>query len=175
MNLLLRLAWILLTHRRRSPIGIWDEAVTPMRVAPTDLDPLLHMNNGKYLSLMDLGRVDLMLRAGLWPRLNKLGWYPVVAAQTITYRRSLNPLQGFDLVTRVIGFDDRAVYVEQTFRRDGRIHANAIVKARFLKKSGGSVSIEELLSLTGPAPADLTLPDWVEEWSTRTRIRESAQ
>ena len=33
-----------------------------MRVLPNDLDLLWHMNNGRYLSLMDQGRVDLMVR-----------------------------------------------------------------------------------------------------------------
>ena len=62
MNLLVRLVWLLLSHRRRGPISIWDQAVTPMRVLPNDLDLLWHMNNGRYLSLMDQGRVDLMVR-----------------------------------------------------------------------------------------------------------------
>ena len=84
MNLLVRLVWLLLSHRLRGPISIWDQAVTPMRVLPNDLDLLWHMNNGRYLSLMDQGRVDLMVRAGLWAELNMRGWFPVVVAQTIT-------------------------------------------------------------------------------------------
>ena len=31
-----------------------------MRVWPNDLDTNAHMNNGRYLTLMDLGRFDLM-------------------------------------------------------------------------------------------------------------------
>ena len=91
----------------------------------------------------------------------------MVVAQTITYRRSLNPLQRFDLVTRVLGFDAKAVYVEQTFRAGGRIHAHAVVRARFLKRSGGSVTVEELQQLTGRVPEGVRLPDWVWDWSQR--------
>ena len=54
--LLLRLRWL-----RARRISIWDTARTPFRVVPTDLDLLRHMNNGKYLTLMDLGRMDLMV------------------------------------------------------------------------------------------------------------------
>jgi len=39
------------------------------RVLPTDLDVLGHMNNGVYLSIMDLGRMDLLQRSGVWSRL----------------------------------------------------------------------------------------------------------
>jgi acyl-CoA thioesterase FadM len=81
--------------------------VTPFRVWPSDLDTLLHMNNGKYLSIMDLGRMDLMLRSGTWPRLKAAGWYPVLAGQTIAYYRSLNPWKTFEVHTRILGFDDR--------------------------------------------------------------------
>ena len=82
--LLLRLRWL-----RARRLSIWDTARTPFRVVPTDLDLLLHMNNGKYLTLMDLGRMDLMVRSGMWAKLSARGWFPVVAGQTITYRKSL--------------------------------------------------------------------------------------
>ena len=36
-----------------------------MRVWPNDLDTNAHMNNGRYLTLMDLGRFDLMTQCGL--------------------------------------------------------------------------------------------------------------
>ena len=91
MNKYWRLLWLFLRHRARPRLGIWDTARTPFRVLPTDLDLLRHMNNGTYLTLMDLGRMDLMLRSGVWKIVSDQGWYPVVAGQTISYRRSLDP------------------------------------------------------------------------------------
>ena len=79
MNLVFRLWWLRLRARRRGPLSVWDVARTPFRVLPTDLDLLFHMNNGKYLSILDLGRLDLLLRSGLWQALTERGWYPVVA------------------------------------------------------------------------------------------------
>ena len=71
MNLWLRLIW--LSHDRRGggrrcalPDGM---SVLRFRAWPTDLDPSLHVNNGRYLALMDLGRLDLMVGAGLWRHL----------------------------------------------------------------------------------------------------------
>ena len=170
MNLFLRLLWLRLSAHRRGPVSLWDTVSTPFRVAPTDLDPLFHMNNGKYLSLLDLGRVDLMLRSGFWGRLDERGWYPVVAGQTITYRRSLKLWQRFDLHTRVVGLDDRWIYLEQTFAVGQEIYAAAMVRARFLRKTGGSVGHDELEEMTGPFGDHLAVPDWALAWADATKI-----
>lgn len=66
MNLLIRFALTLLAAARRGGLGLPDESHLAMRVWPTDLDVQRHMNNGRYLSLMDLGRMDLLVRSGFW-------------------------------------------------------------------------------------------------------------
>jgi acyl-CoA thioesterase FadM len=167
-RLLLLTLRIRLSPRRR--LSLWDESTTPFRVTLTDLDPLRHVNNGKYLSLLDLGRLDLMLRSGAWRTFGERGWYPVVAAQTITYKRSLTLGQRFALRTRVLGVDARAVYLEQTFVRHGGVVARAVVQARFLRRTGGSVQPDELLAAVGGSPRDLVLPDWVRAWADAVRI-----
>jgi len=52
------------------------------------------------------------------------------------------------------------------------IYASAVVRSRFLKKSGGSVENEELLKLVDDVPEDLVLPDWVHDWAESTRITD---
>jgi YbgC/YbaW family acyl-CoA thioester hydrolase len=178
VNLYFRLFLLQLRVRLRPTIGrrpsLWDEVRTPFRVALTDLDPLRHVNNGKYLSMLDLGRLDLMLRSGFWGALVDRGWYPVVSAQTITYKRSLTLGQRFELVTRVLGVDERAVYLEQTFVRGGAVVARAVVQGRFLRKSGGTVPPAELLEAADGTERDLTLPEWVHDWAGATRISSTA-
>ena len=165
MNLYFRLLLFMVRVRFRRRLGIWDTSHVTFRVNPFDLDVMRHMNNGRYLTLMDLGRMDLMLRSRFWQRIADQGWYPVVAGQTITYRRSLLLWERFDLASRVIGHDDRWIYMEQVFRRDGQVVADAIVRARFLHRTGGSVPVDELIALVGPLPEHLTLPEWVTEWN----------
>ncbi|HEY0994656.1 MAG TPA: acyl-CoA thioesterase, partial [Gemmatimonadaceae bacterium] len=125
MNLVFRLAWIALTARFRPRVDLLGPARTRFRVLPTDCDVLLHVNNGVYLSLMDLGRVDLMLRSGLFGELRSRGWYPVVAGLTIQYLASLNPFERFVIDTRIVGWDERSFYVEQRFLRGGAVVAQA--------------------------------------------------
>ena len=65
MNLIFRLLKTLLLYLLRpTRRGILEESVVRFRVWPNDLDTNLHMNNGRYLTLMDLGRLDLLLRNG---------------------------------------------------------------------------------------------------------------
>ncbi len=81
VNLYLRLLLMHLTARRRGRLGIWDTARTAFRVRPHDLDLFGHVNNGRYLTIMDVARLDLLVRSGLWSRIRARGWYPVVAGQ----------------------------------------------------------------------------------------------
>ena len=165
MNLLLRLLWLRLTVGRKSRLGFGDVDRLPMRARLTDLDQLRHVNNGVFLSMMDLGRVDLMMRTGVWKKLMDAGYYPVVAAQTITYRKSLQWRQKFVLETRMAGFHDKALFVEQRFVVDGEIFARAFVKARFLKRTGGTVPVEELNALAGVDLTLIPLEAWVRRWA----------
>ncbi|WP_310795957.1 acyl-CoA thioesterase [Herbiconiux daphne] len=159
--------------RFRSPLGMWDVASTPFRVLPTDLDVLRHMNNGVYFSVLDLGRLDLMQRSGMWRLLQQRGWYPVVVAETMSFRRSLELWQRFEVETRVLGFDAKAIFVEQRFVVRGEIFARAYLRARFLKRTGGVVTVEELQELAGPAPDDGRLPEWLLGWGDDSQLPPS--
>lgn len=170
MNLYLRMLALFVGQLRRPALSLWSVARTPFRVLPTDLDVLGHMNNGKYLTVMDLGRVDLMVRSGWWSTIKELGWYPVVASQTITYRRSLRPWQSFEVHTRILGFDDDgSSFLEQTFVHGDTIHAQAVVRAKFLKESGGRVERHEMEAAVGGFPEELQAPEWVREWAVDSR------
>jgi acyl-CoA thioesterase FadM len=164
MNLLLRLLWLLLTARRRPPAPVLGPCNRAFRVLPNDLDVLLHMNNGRYFSVMDLARVDLMARSALWPQLRARGWYPVVVRETMDFRRSLQVFDRYIVRTSVIAWDDKHILLAQVFVRDEVEVASALVKARFLKKSGGSVAIAELLALAGITQASPVLPESVQAW-----------
>lgn len=172
MNLFFRLLWLRVRSIRWARVSLWDPATVPFRVNPADLDLLRHMNNGRYLSLLDLGRIDVLSRAGFWTVVKQRGWYPVVSGQSITYRKSLTLGQRFELTTRFIGFDERATYAEQVIHTGGTVHAHAIVQTRFLRRGGGVVAQSELLEAAGGAPA-LKLPDDVKDWARAARSLSS--
>ena len=136
-----------------------------LRVWPIDLDVLGHMNNGVYLSIMDLGRMDLLVRADAWKVLSSHGIYPIVASETITFRKSLQPWQKFTLETRVVGYGPKAVFLEQRFVVDGEIFARGYISGRFLRKTGGVVTTAELSELLGVDISVVVADEWLIQWS----------
>ncbi|WP_432244909.1 thioesterase family protein [Arthrobacter sp. G.S.26] len=169
MHLLLRTLLLLLRSTRRPPLTVWDAASLNLRVLPTDIDIALHVNNGMYLSLMDLGRFDLMVRSRVWKRMRRRGWGPVVASETITFRRSLQLWQRYSIETRIIGLDAKAIYFEQRMVADGEIYASAYIATRLVTR-GGPVSQEEILKEFGEPPADLVLPEWIPAWRAASAL-----
>ena len=132
---------------KKSQIGEVTEY--SMRVLPTDLDLLMHVNNGIYLSLMDFGRWDMVFRSGVYDACGKRGWYAVVAGETIRFKKSLRLWDKFTLQTQVVGHDEKNFFIRQKFVCRGELMATGLVKVRFLKKSGGTVGPEEIYSFLG--------------------------
>src|SRR5436190_24362460 len=102
MLLLFRVALVVLTNIFRRRIQLRGESVLHLRVWPTDMDLNFHLNDGRYVSLSGLGRVDLMLRTGLLRRALKRGWYPVVGSVVIRYRREIRAFEKFELHSRIL-------------------------------------------------------------------------
>jgi hypothetical protein len=96
-------------------------------------------------------------------------------SETISFRKSLTIGQRFTVESRILGFDEKAVYVEQRFVRpvegpgaaagDVEVYARGFIRGRFLKRTGGVVTISELTDAVGAVPAGVTVPDWLLEWS----------
>lgn len=175
MNLIFRMFRVLLAGLFRKKLGFLDESVVFFRVLPNDLDFNLHMNNGRYLTIMDLGRFDLMQRSGLAGIAIKNRWMPVVASQVINYRRSLAPFQRYSLHSRILGWDERFVYFLQQFRAtDGRLAASALVRAGILVK-GRSLTMEEIIGIVGyKGPRPLLAPEVTAWRDTEAWLRSDA-
>lgn len=171
MNLWFRLVYELLTWRLRTRESWWAVGRRTFRVWPSDLDIFKHMNNGVFLTLLDVSRYDLALRSGSWQKWKKLGWYPVVVAETVTFRKSLTPWQSFDIETKVIGWDDQAFYFEQRFVVADEIYTQAVVRIRFLKRTRGILTPMEVIEGTGDFNGEVpVLPEWVKQWAADTSL-----
>ena len=113
MNLWLRLLWVFLTTlfrpRLEAPLGV---SVVPMIVLPNDLDVNFHMNNGRYLTLMDLGRFDLFARGGLLKAIRGAGWTPILSAAKIRFRRELRVWRRFRIESRVVFWEHTTFVME---------------------------------------------------------------
>ena len=156
MNLWLRLLHLLATFAFRPRLHpLTDISRLTFRVWPTDLDTSLHMNNGRYWTVMDLGRTDLMLRSGLWRTVLREGWMPVVSAAKIRFRRELRAFRAFRLETRILAFAETWLVIEHrvlTAGRDGSdvLAAVALVRAGLYdRKARRFVPVATLLEAVG--------------------------
>lgn len=142
--------------------------VVRMRVWPNDIDFNLHLNNGRYLSAMDYGRMRLMARAGLLRPVMRARWTAVVGAVWMTYRRSLPLFARFDLATRLVCWDERWFYMEQTFHgRDG-LAAVGWVKGAIVGRDS-IVAPQTLLDMVAPGIPSPPLPQNILTWNELTR------
>ncbi|XP_004079482.1 protein THEM6 [Oryzias latipes] len=102
-----------------------------------DLDYLGHMNNSRYLRECDFARFHHYMRNGLFMASCKLGARMVVGASTIRYRRSLDFREPFEIRTKVLGWDEKAFYLEQRFvsKKDGFVSAVMLCRQNVVRCS----------------------------------------
>lgn len=172
MNLYVRLLYMLIASFFKPRV---EDALGETRlnfcVLPNDLDLNGHMNNGRYLTVMDIGRMDFVLRLGLAGYVIRNGYIPVLSSASIRYRLPLLPFQKYGLLTRILCWDDKWVYMEHRFvisggKKDGAVAAIALVKGSFFdKKTRGTIPTADILKAidyTQPSPA---VPAYIEKWA----------
>lgn len=117
MNLWFRLIWMVLTARLRGKVQLFDTSVLRMRVMPNDLDLNGHVNNGRYFTLADLGRLDFVIRTGAARVAIANRAFPLIGDAVAKFRKDLKLFQRYDLQSRLLGWDDKWFFMEQRFVR----------------------------------------------------------
>jgi acyl-CoA thioesterase FadM len=156
-----------------APLALLDEDRLRMRVWPNDIDLNLHLNNARYLNLMDYGRMHLLARTGLLNHILRMRWTPLVGAVWMTYRRSLPLFSVFTLGTRLVCWDERWFYIEQIFSLGENRVAVGWVKG-VLRDAGGNVSPQAVIELVAPGHASPPMPEAIATWNGLTRDKLSA-
>src|SRR5271166_5807719 len=68
-----------------------------LRVWPNDLDVNLHVNNGRYLALADIGRIHWFVRTGALAVARQHNAFPVVGDAIAKFRRDLRAFEKFEI------------------------------------------------------------------------------
>jgi acyl-CoA thioesterase FadM len=172
MNLYFRLLWMVARLWLKPGRVAWTEPFRrPFRVLPTDCDFNLHLTNGRYFSLLDIARVEQLARMKLIGPLLRRRWLPVLNATEITFIRPLAPLRRFEIVTRIVTWDDKYLYLEQRFESPGTLHAVSLARAAFLCR-GELVAPERVAALAGFHQAVPPRPDIVSGWHALLRDKK---
>ena len=161
----------MLIHRHK-PLGLFDTHVAELVCWPWDLDPWMELNNGRTLTLYDLGRLPLSLRLGIVPALKANGWGMTAAGTHVRYRRRVRAFQRVTLHSRLIGWDARFLYIEQAMWRGGEALNHILVRQAATEGARGILPPERLLAAMGhPGLASPPLPDWVAAWAAAEALR----
>lgn len=163
MNMLWRFIIGFIRGRTASRVLPGETTSITMRVMPMDIDFLMHVNNGVYFSYLDHGRMDMTFRNGMYEICRKKGWYGVVAGESIKFKKSLKLFDKFTLETTAKGHDEKYFFVHHRILCKGQVMATAIIKIRFLKKAGGTVSAREMLAEFKHVPEN-KIEGLSEEW-----------
>lgn len=130
---------------------------------PWDLDPWVELNNGRTLTIYDLGRLPLGMRTGLHRVMRAQGWGLTVAGNTVRYRRRVRMFDRVTIQSRCIGWDARFLYIEQSMWKGDDCTSQQIVRSAITSKDG-IVPPARMLAAMGQAVESPALPDWVAKW-----------
>lgn len=163
MLLLVRFLLTLFKSRFRRRIGPLDESVVRFTALPHDCDLNFHLNAGRYVSFMDVARIELIGRLRFLLPMLRRGWRPVAGGAVLRFRRSVLPFERFDIRSRVVGWDEKWIYVEHVVEKNGEFCAVGHMRTVIVSKSG-TVPPREVLAAMNLTVDSPPLPEFVAQW-----------
>ena len=131
-------------------------------VLPQDIDPFMELNNGRYVTLLDLGRFSLGARVNMASFLKRNKWSLTIVGTYNEYRHRLRLFQRFVLQTKILGYDEKWFYFFQKVERNGKTHMASVVKFAYTSNKG-LVLPKEVVSAMGIKYEPNRLPSWIME------------
>ncbi len=164
MNLYFRVLIAFLKNFLRPKIGYREVLTSTHRVWLTDIDLFGHMNNGRYLQVMDVSRSAWMLRTGVAQAMWRNRWSAVIGGAVVRYRRTLNLLQSYRLETRLLSWDEKWWFLQHRFIDEGgRPVAMAIARCALRDRSGW-VGTDRVLRAVSPDAVPPVPPEFATHW-----------
>lgn len=149
--------------RFRSSLSVFETSEFNFYVRPWDIDMFMELNNGRILTLFDLGRFDLAVRCGLSRQLKANRWGLVVAGTTIRYRKRILLGQHVSIKTRLVAADARWLYLQQTALVDETACCSAVVRTA-VTKDKRLHPVSDVAQQMGEDFSSLAGFDWVNSW-----------
>lgn len=165
MNLFFRLLKLLIGFAITRPgCGVLDEATMRLRVWITDHDQFGHMNNSRYISLMDLGMIDLFLKAGMVGDMRRARISPLIAGKRIAFYRPLSFPTRYEVRTRIVCWNTYHVLFQHDFVSGGKLCSRGHSIGRLIGAKGDRPTIDEVIVRTGwDVPAQSPQPTPYEQ------------
>ena len=165
-----RLAKDLLVARNATKLPPLGAHVSYHRCWPQDIDWFMEMNNGRILTVMELGRTVLAKRVGLLGAIRDNGWGLTVAGSSIRYRKRIRPFVTFKLVSHAVGWDDKFFYLNHTIWLGEDCAVQGLFRTAATDKNG-IVPPQKVFDYVGHEGEPPKPPPWVQAWIDADRTR----
>ena len=149
-------------------IGILDEDTVHLRVWPNDIDFNFHLNNSRYLTCMDYGRIHNLAAVGILDNVINRRWTPLVGSVDIVYRRSLPLWARFTLTSQTLCWDEKWFYSQQIIRSREGLASAAWVKALF-QQGGKNIPPQQIAEQLHPGLESPPVSESLKQWNELTR------
>ena len=160
----LRMAKELIKNRTAPKLPVDGVHISHHICWPWDLDVFAELNNGRTLSLFDLGRYGLAQRTGLSDALRKHKWGLTTAGASVRYRHRIKIFERIEMRSKLVFWDEKFAYIEQVMlSRDGRCANHILFRGGMVNKNGivPMTEVAKALDYTGEPPG---CPAWVADW-----------
>lgn len=138
---------------------------------PHDLDFFVELNNGRAMSLYDIGRFAAGMRVGLIAAVVKNGWALTMAGSTVRFRRRIRGFERFEMRSRAVCWDERFMYLEQSmWKRNGECASHVLYRAAVTDKTG-MIPTARVIEAMGQNPISPPMPEWIEKWARADEFR----
>ncbi|TGV61903.1 thioesterase, partial [Mesorhizobium sp. M2D.F.Ca.ET.160.01.1.1] len=94
------------------------ESRLAFRCMTTDIYANVHLNNARYMTLADLGRIDIFVRAGLVTLARRNGWAPMMGGLQSVYVREIRLWRRFEVVSSIETWEGTGVIGKYRFVLD---------------------------------------------------------
>lgn len=159
----LRMTKEMLVSARQEPLPLDGMHVSHHICWPWDLDIWMELNNGRTLTLYDLGRIPLAKRVGLVRALIDRKWGLTMAGATVMYRKRVRMFDRVEIRSRALGWDDKFIYLEQSMWKGAACTSHILYRTAVTDKNG-IVAPDRVLAELGETAQSPALPDWVLGW-----------
>lgn len=167
----IRMVKELVKHRNAAPLPITGTHVSQHVCWPHDIDLWMELNNGRTLTLYDMGRIPLAHRIGLIPVLRRKRWSLTMAGVSVRYRRRIRAFERFEMRSRAVFWDDKFVYLEQSmWKQDGECANHALYRSA-VTDAKGIVAPARVLEAMGFDATPPEAPEWVQKWIDADAVR----